>query len=408
MRSHSCLVSGFYTAALAVAQGAVLHVSPGGAIPDVQTAVNMAGNGDLIEVAPGAYPAFAVTARQLSVVGIDPVTNTPAVFTVSGGANTPAIRIDGLTAGELVTVSGARIDHTNATAPAIVIANCPTGSVRLLDVVVTTNNAIGVVPYEGVVEVVNARCAWFDRVRVGDHRVFANGPSGTGVAGVFCADSQLHLNHCDIRGLRSANASVAGGDALRTVGPGATAWLVDSLLLGGMSSAGAVAFTLGGHAIHDFGGQAQLITACDCTLLTAVGTVSTFAVAGASSFLANCPPESIARTELTPFAAAVRIGTSTTVAVSANVGNRGFILVFSAAFDHAQIPGLFTGAFLFRGTATTLAVGVLGGAPTSVPLNVPVVPAAIGLQITLQSAVLDLNGSASSWSMATAAGFTVR
>lgn len=407
MHVHARLLAAICTASLTFAQGAVFQVSPSGAITDIQTAVNMAGDGDLIEVAPGAYPAFSVSGKRLSVVGIDPVTNAPATFTVLGAPNTEAIRIDGLTPGQLVTVSGARIVHTNTTAAAIVIANNPSGHVHLLDVVVTTLTNLGAVPYEGVVEVANTRSVWFDRVRAGDHRVFASGASGATLAGLFCDASQLHLNQCDFRGLRSANLNVAGGDGLRTVGL-ATVWMVDTVLYGGMSSAGLAPNTLGGHAVHDFDGQAGLIRACDCTLVPAIATVSAFAIAGAQAFLAACSDERISRTSLAPPTSALRIGTSTTVTVSANVGNRAFVLVIADDVEHLQAPGVFTGAFLFTGNVVSLVGGVVGVTPFQYPLQLPNVPTAIGMHLTLQSGLLNLSGSTLTWSMSTAAGFTVR
>lgn len=397
-----------FTASLALAQGTVFQVSPTGPVTDIQAAVNMAGNGDLVEVAPGVYPPFSIISKQISVVGIDPITNAPATFTVVGALNTPAIRIGSLAPNQLVTVSGARINHTNATAPAIVIANNPTGSVRLLDVVVTTVTALGSVPYDGIVETVNTRSVWFDKVRVGDHRTFGNSASGLGISALFCDTTPLHLSGCDLRGLRSTNANVAGGDGLRMVGAAAPAWMVDTVLYGGMSLAGAVPNTLGGHPVHDYGGQAGLISVCNCTLTPSVHTVSLFAVAGVTAYLAACPVETIAHTRLLPFSSALRIGSSTTVEVTANVGNRLFVLVIGGGFDHGQAPGVFTGAFLFGGNVVSLASGVIGGSPFLHALNLPFVPAAIGTHLTLQSGLLDPAGSASMWSMSTAAGFTVR
>lgn len=392
----------------ASAQATVFHVSPLGPIPDVQTAIAAAADGDLIEVAPGTYPAFTVSGKRLGIIGIDPATNTPATFDVQGAANTAAIRIEQLTPGQLVTISGARIHHVSTTAPAIVIDDNPAANVRLLDVVVTTLTALGNVPYDGVVEVRDSAGVWFDRVRIGDHRVFANGAAGTtGVAGVFCADSQLHFASCDCRGMRSANATIPGGDGLRIVGS-STAWLVDSLLMGGMSFAGAVPNTLGGHAVHDFGGAAGPIRACDCTLSPAVATVSWFAIAGVPAFLMACADASIGRTTLTPWTPTLAIGTATVVEVSADIGNRAFVLLLASGFDQVHVPALFDGALLVGGDVVGIAAGLLAATPFQTSLQLPFAPVGIGLQFTLQSALLAPGTTAWSLSMTTAAGFTVR
>lgn len=401
------LIAVLCTTSFVIAQGTVFVVSTAGPITDVQTAINMAGDGDLIEVAPGTYPPFTVSGKQLSIVGIDPNTSSPATFAVTAPANTPAITIDGLASDQLVTLSGARVNHANQTAPAIVIANNPLGNVRLLDVIVTTTTALGTVPYDGVLEIASTNGVWLDRVRIGDHRIPANGSSGTGVCGLFCDDSQLLLTACDLRGMRSASANAPGGDGLRTVGAASTVWMVDTNLLGGMSSAGAVPFTLGGHALHDFSGNAGLLKACDCTLATTVSSVAPVAIAGAPALLSACTTETIGRTALSPFTTTLRRGAATTIEISANVGNRVFILVISDSFGHQQLPGLFTGVLVFGANIATLTVGVIGATPTQVPLNVPNVPAAIGLVATLQSVLLD-PVSTSVWSMSTPAGFTIR
>jgi hypothetical protein len=407
MNTLSFLVAGICTASFVMAQGTVFQVNTSGPITDIQTAVNMAGNGDLIEVAPGTYPAFSVVGKQLAVVGLDPITHLPATFSVLGAASTPAIQVHSLTIDQLVTISGARINHTNSTAPAIVIANNPLASVRLFDVAVTTFAALGNVPYDGLVELANTRAVWFDRVRVGDHRIYGVGSSGSGVAGLLCDATSLHLMQCDFRGMRSSDAYVPGGDGLRLLGTAPT-WLVDTVLYGGMSLAGAVPNTLGGHAVHDLGGQAGPIRACDCALTPIVDTVSIFAVAGVTAFLAACSDVTVGRTSLMPATSVVRIGTVATVAVSANVTNRLFVLMIGEGFDHLQVPGLFAGAFLYSGNSIALTGGLLGATPFLYPLNLPNVPAAIGMHLTMQSGLIDPSGSLSTWSMSTAAGFMVR
>ena len=54
-----------------------------------------------------------------------------------------------------------------------------------------------------------------------------------------------------------------------------------------------------------------------------------------------------------------------------------------------------------------LAAGSLPG-PVAIPLNLPVVPQAIGLQVSVQSALSGPVGAASSFAMTSATGFVVR
>lgn len=407
MRTATTLAAAFSMLASAPAQGgSVLAVGPGQAHATIQGAVDAAVDGDVIEVAPGSYAAFSIVNKRLSVVAVDPTSAGPATFTVVAVPNAPGILVEGLVGGRRVTLAGARLAHASPTHPAVLVRNNPGGDVRLQDVAVTTAANLGVVPYAGLLEVRNTASASLDRVSAGDHRVFGNGDAGAaGLAGLFSEATSLHLNRCRFSGLRSTLAAVAGGDGLRIDGS-QTSWIVDSTLVGGFSAAGAVPGTLGGHPLHDSGGHSGPILVCDSTLMPTVSTVSWFAVATVPSFLAACLGDSIGRTTLSPFATSLQIGTTTAFTVEADVYNRAFLTVFSTEFSFGEIPGLVVGATLIGGHVAVLLVGSLNG-PQTIPLTIPAVPAAIGLQATVQSALLDPYG-ASTWAMSTAAGFTVR
>ena len=396
------------TSASALAQGAVFDVAPNGPLTDIQAAVDAAGNGDLVKVAPGVYPGFSIVGKQVAVVGVDPLTDDPATYTVAAAAGTPAIRIEQLLGNQLVTVSGARIQHTDQLAPAIVVTDNLFANVRLQDIVVTTATGLGNVPYSAVIEARDTGSLWLDRVECGDHRTYGNTISGSGLAALLCDTTPVHTNRCDLRGLRSANPLAAGGDGLQLKGLDGTAWLVDTVLYGGMSAAGAVPLSAGGHAIHDFDGLAGKVTACDCTLEVSVSTVPQYAIAGGPAALPVCDDRTIGRTELTPFASSLRIGSSATVSVSANVTNRAFLLVIDDGFGHFQLTSLFAGTMLFSGGEVPVTAGLLGASGYHHSLQLPFVPGAVGMHVTLQSALLEPAGVAPQWSLTSAAGFTVR
>lgn len=94
--------------------------------------------------------------------------------------------------------------------------------------------------------------------------------------------------------------------------------------------------------------------------------------------------------------------------MSANAPNRAFVLLMANGFGHLQLAPLFTGPMLFSTEKAPIFGGILGAAGYQHPLHLPFVPGAVGMHVTLQSALLEPAGAAPQWSLTSAAGFTVR
>jgi hypothetical protein len=379
------------------AQGVVRQVGPNRPFADIQSAVNAAANGDIIEVDPGTYAPFVIQGKQLAVLG-NQSSGAGAVFTVSG---TPAITIQGLQPLQQVTIAHARATAT-AAAPAIVISGTGAGNVRLLHVEVLANS-FGAVAYDGLIEVRNVESLWCDRVRAGDYRYRCNGAAGTtGLAALFVDSTPVQLTRTVLQGNRSDAPLIDGGDAVAIRGS-YSLWAVDCHLVGGQPPAGAWLGVIGGHAVHDVGGIAGSIRLCASVLLTTDPAASAFAVQGAPSFVMACLPDTIARTELPVGVTELGLGTTTALTVRAEVGNQAFVLFVATGFGWLPVQDLL-GELLLGGDAGILTGGLITG-PVTIPIVIPMAPSLIGLQGTLQAVLV---GSSLALSSATAAGFTIR
>lgn len=198
------------TMATLAAQGIVRQVGPTRPFLDIQSAVNAALDGDVVEVDSGSYPPFVITGKRL-VVMANQSGGTGAKFTVNGA---PAIVVTGLQPWQHVTIANARAAATVA-APAISISNQGTGSVRLLDVEVLAGH-FGPVAYDGLIEVRDTDLVWCDRVRAGDYRYRCNGAGGTtGLAALHSESSTLQLTRCVLHGNRSNDPWIDSGDGDR-------------------------------------------------------------------------------------------------------------------------------------------------------------------------------------------------
>lgn len=384
------------TMATLVAQGIVRQVGPTRPFLDIQSAVNAALDGDVVEVDPGSYPPFVITGKRL-VVTANQSGGTGAKFTVNGA---PAIVVTGLQPWHHVTIANARAAAT-AAAPGISISNQGTGSVRLLDVEVLSGH-FGPVAYDGLIEVRNTDLVWCDRVRAGDYRYRCNGAGGTtGLAALHCESSTLQLTRCVLHGNRSDDPSIASGDGVHLVGF-VTVWATDCHLVGGLAPLAGLPGVLGGHAVHDAGGSSGAIRMCDTTLLATDPAAAAFAVAGVPSFLMACLPDGIVRTEMPLGVTAVAPGATTTLTVRADVPNQVFVVLFSAEFGELGLPYVL-GELLVGGTFGLLTAGVVA-APVGIPITVPLQSGLVGLQCTAQSVLVTTPMFAAS----TAAAFTVR
>lgn len=379
-----------------LAAQAVLRVGPARPFATIQAAVGAAVDGDVIAVDTGTYPAFAIVGKRLAVVA-DQGAGGP--FTVLGA---PAIAVSGLGPGQTVTIAHA-VANATVTGPAIAIANAGSGDVRLQHVTVLGGH-FGTVPYRGLVEVVTTGSLWCEGLRAGDYRFRADGASGShGLAALFVDATPTCLDGCVLQGMRADLPTTAGGDAVRCMGP-TTLWAIDCHLVGGMAPLNALPGVLGGHAVHDAGGQARGIRLCGCTLLTTDPAAAAFAVAGVPSYTHACLPESLGRTDLPVGVTAVAPGTTAVFTVTAEVGNRVFATLLAAGFGSSSLP-ILEGALLVDSSFAVLTAGVLQG-PVTVPLALPPWPGLTGLQATVQSVLVEAPPAVSY--PTTAAAFTIR
>jgi len=376
----------------------VLLVGPAQPFVDVQAALGFASDGDVVEVEPGTYPPFTVAGKRVAIVA-KKGPGLPGTFTVTGA---PAITIGALGIGQSVTIANARITATAVDA-AIRVDTAGSGSVRLLDVVVTAGN-LGVVPNDGLIEVRHSPAVAFDRVRAGDYRWRANGAAGfTGLAALFVDQANVYVARSVLQGMRSDNPALRGGDAIRIVGSGRLTSL-DTLLTGSMAPLGALPGVLGGHAIHDFGGTSGPIRVCGGSLAVADAASSPFAVLGVPSFLMACLPDSIVRTELPAGTSEWLLGATTTVTVSVEVPGTICVLAIGDGFGLASHPAV-AGDLLLDGALAVLA-GAVVTTPWNVPLTMPSSPLLVGMQGTLQA--IAVGGATAPLATAGAAAFTVR
>jgi hypothetical protein len=377
------------------AQGSVRQVGPGRPFADIQSAVNAATNGDVVEVDPGTYAPFVIQGKQIAVIG-NQSTGAGASFTVSGA---PAITITGLQPLQQVTIAHARATAT-AAGPAIAISNQGNGNVRLLHVTVLSGD-LGLTGYEGLIEVRDTGSLWCDRVRVGDYRFRCIGATGTsGLAALFVVSTPVQLARSVLQGNRSDDPSIGSGDAIRMVG--GTLWAIGCSLAGGLPPLNGLPGVPGGHAIHDASGTAGAIRVCATTLVSTDPAVPLFAVQGQPSFLAACSPDSIARTELPPGVTEVAVGSTSSFTVSVEVGNQAFVTLLGTSFG-SQPLSILLGDLLVGGSFDILTGGVLV-TPIAIPITIPAQPTLVGLQCALQSVLV----GPATYAAASAAGFTIR
>ncbi len=396
-RSFAALSASVFCMTALPAQN-VLQVGPTQPFVDVQTALGFASDGDVVEVEPGTYPPFTIVGKRVAVIA-KKGPGLPGTFAVTGA---PAITIGALGPGQSVTIANARITATAVDA-AIRIDTAGAGSVRLLDTIVTAGN-LGVVPHDGLIEARNSPAVWLDRVRAGDYRWRANGAAGfTGLAALFVDQANVHVARSVLQGMRSDNPALHGGDAIRVVGSGRLTSL-DSLLTGSMAPLLALPGVLGGHAIHDFGGNSGPIRVCGGSLAVADVASSPFAVLGSPSFLLACLPDTIVRTELPAGTSEWRLGATTTATVSVEVPGTICVLAIGDGFGLSTHPAV-AGDLLLDGALAVLA-GAVVTTPWNVPLTMPSSPLLVGMQGTLQA--IAVGGSSAPLATAGAAAFTVR
>ncbi len=239
--------------------GNVHRVGPGQPFADVQAAVNAAGNGDLVLVEPGTYPAFEVGSpglgpKSLAIVARD------GSFTLAPLAGGPEIRIENVPFGRTVTVIGAHIDFADPAAPAVLVRN-NRGAVRLSELDVVQTGFLHGASLSAVVEVENTRTFWLSdssvwgAIQVGDTTdlLCVGGLCNDGISGVQLTDSSGVIQSSRVSGYEnSAVAAVTryGGDGLRLIGE-SSVWLLENEVggkYGARFRGGAGLY--GGHAIH--------------------------------------------------------------------------------------------------------------------------------------------------------------
>ena len=376
-------------AGAAHAQSAVILVDGSGG--DLQTAIQAAGEGDVLLVRGGPYDSLTIDGKGLAVVvdeGHEVMVD--AALTVRNLAPQEAVLIQGLA--RAASSAGHRI-HDNQ--GSVWIEDCKLTSVGELYTGIHPTETLWV---EASAAVVLARC-----------HVSADGIFATDVAALVSASSSLALYECVVLGGTAAPGSGPiglGGDGLR-VG-GGTAHLADCSIKGGGGGSGGTAMVPGiGALVCKDGspGGDGLVIAGAATVVEVASTTLAGGVGGGADASLGCspgPPGSpsvVLGGSLVPSPCAGRelsvepspAAGGTTVTVTA-VGEPGDLAVVLLGEPLSALPALFCGVLAIAPKVHQV-LGTAGAAGTATLAFVaPPLPAGLGEDVRLQAAALSAAG----------------
>jgi len=384
--------------------GAVLRVGPTRAYTNIQAAINAAVNGDLILVDAGTYPGFIMAGKGVSVLS-----DTSVPFTLQPSGTTPVIIMVGVPAGQSATVMGFNTTVPFGGASPVLVLGC-LGSVRIKDAVITPTANLPNATMRAVIEIASSPSVWLSDVQVTSTTAFTGttsnslaAPAGPdqGISAIVAVNSNVQLQRTILRGYDNLGTPSTGryaGDALRLIG--ASVARIDdapSLLTGGAGG------QFGGSAIHSIG------TPASTDVLSHAVQFNTFVKGGGPSpggyFAVNWDrgivqqgPILIERYVATSlFSAHGRVSTATRMklntthnfTVTSFYGRTYGLYLGPTLFRSVVVPGAQNTAYLDYTSPVTVLVasGVLPAAApgANVPLPVPNVPGAAGLQIGVQA-----------------------
>lgn len=182
------------------AEAGVIVVSPSGPYTDIQPAVDVAGDGDVLLIKSGSYSGFIIQNKALTVVA-----DLGAAAYVAG-----AVRVDALQATRTVIVAGLAVTGVYGGNPLAAhgahVTNC-SGSVRFQDCVLDA--AVGTggfcdAPHSGALVEVSIDVAFTRCQMKGDSALPApfplNTETGRGGSGLASTASRVALYDCVVRG----------------------------------------------------------------------------------------------------------------------------------------------------------------------------------------------------------------
>jgi hypothetical protein len=413
--------------------GNVIRVGPGQTFAEIGPAVARAAHGDLILVTPGTYAPFVVDGKGVSIVG------DGGAFVLAQTPGVPEILVRNIPPGRDVTIDSAHIDFKDEGAPAVSVSN-NAGSVKLrrLRVQATDHLFFGTTA-QAMVEVEHTALFWLIDSSISAVGLDALGQptdfvvhtlrpriGNDGVSGLQLLDSHGIVQNSRMRGFRSLRPQAFGGDGLRLVDEGpdftdASAWLLqDRLGPANQASFKGGNGLNGGHAVHQIRDpfERSLIRACggddDQVTLTygpgfgepafggkIGGLYGTNNSNGGNQVpgvgIAFRPPDHCHdawRNESSVASGQYSIGSSFDVRVRSRM-DRSFLVIFTGSSSFQFAPTTFTGRAVLD--ASSIFGWKWGTTPAkttaTISMPIPVQPALVGLQITVQTAFGPIGGN---------------
>jgi len=266
----ACAVTGLLAtpAAAHAPPGTVWRVGPTQPITQIQTAISLAANGDVIVVDPGSYSAISVIGKGVSIVP------SGGTYTLTQMPGAPGILVQGLSSAQSVSIVGAALSYSDPDDPAVRVLN-NSGAVVFIDLEVDLASNLPNANTQAAVEVTNTNTFWISDSRIWSNTArsgstvnpaTAGGETNDGLSALQMTDSDGVLQDTDCRGYD--NPEGYGGDGLRAIG-NSSVWLrSDSLGISSVTLDGGDG-DHGGHAAHLIRSPAtpNLITMCPAASL---------------------------------------------------------------------------------------------------------------------------------------------
>jgi hypothetical protein len=387
--------------------GAILRIGAGQPFPTIGAAVTAAGDGDVLLVDPGVYPAFVVVDRSLTIASS---AGAGSPFVVQQAVGMPAIAITGLSTGRTVTILHAATAFTDGRAPAVRISGC-SGSVRMHDLSVDLPTNLPNATARAAMEIVNSPNVWFEDLSVigttppvGNTVTLQGAPIANqgGLSAILLDNSTATFDHVMAQGFDNTTPVAGetwGGDGLRMLGS-SHAWLVRELTATPNVLAGGFGSTFGGSAVHRVAiVQPAGVIACGPAvfLLGSAGNANSrggehaidgdrgIVQAGGTSFhrtVPACLGES--QGSLRFVNPTLQPGTTAQLELSTMQNRAWFVALSDTTTTSTGPAGSRQLIDPTAGVTIVLALGFYGGAPQTIALAIPNLPALSGLPLTAQ------------------------